>query len=124
VLGHRNREPVEDLKRRGAAEATSARALAEASDVVILCVTGSPQVESLVEGPDGRVFINRTLQPGDTYNVPLLEGVTLTAQNGSAVELDLDGQAMGTASSGGNAVEALPLDPQGVADHASDGNAG
>ena len=78
----------------------------------------------LVEGPDGRVFINRTLQPGDTYNVPLLEGVTLTAQNGSAVELDLDGQAMGTASSGGNAVEALPLDPQGVADHASDGNAG
>ena len=78
----------------------------------------------LVEGPDGKVFINRTLQPGDTYNVPLVEGVTLTAQNGSAVELDLDGQAMGTASRTGDAVEALPLDPQGVADHASDGNAG
>jgi len=78
----------------------------------------------LVEGPDGKVFINRTLQPGDIYNVPLVEGVTLTAQNGNAVELDLDGQAMGTASKTGDAVEALPLDPQGVADHANDGNAG
>jgi cytoskeleton protein RodZ len=78
----------------------------------------------LVEGPDGKVFINRTLQPGDTYNVPLVEGVTLTAQNGNAVELDLDGQAMGTASNSSDAVEALPLDPQGVADHANDGNAG
>ncbi|HEX7725771.1 MAG TPA: helix-turn-helix domain-containing protein [Rhizomicrobium sp.] len=73
----------------------------------------------LVEGPDGRVFINRTLQPGDTYNVPLVEGVTLTAQNGDAVELDLDGQAMGLASKSSDAIEALPLDPQGVADHAN-----
>ncbi|MBS0274685.1 MAG: DUF4115 domain-containing protein [Proteobacteria bacterium] len=78
----------------------------------------------LVEGSDGKVFINRTLQPGDTYNVPLVEGVTLTAQNGNAVELDLDGQAMGTASNNSDAVEALPLDPQGVADHANDGNPG
>lgn len=78
----------------------------------------------LVEGPDGKIYINRTLNPGDTYNVPLIEGITLTAQNGNAVELDLDGQAMGTASKTGDAVEALPLDPQGVADHASDGNAG
>ncbi len=75
----------------------------------------------LVEGPDGKVFINRTLQPGDTYNVPLVEGVTLTAQSGNAVELDLDGQAMGTASNNSDTVEALPLDPQGVADHANAG---
>ncbi|HSM96223.1 MAG TPA: RodZ domain-containing protein [Rhizomicrobium sp.] len=75
----------------------------------------------LVEGPDGHVYINRTLQPGDTYNVPLVEGITLTAQSGNAVELDLDGQAMGTASKTSDTVEALPLDPQGVADHASNG---
>lgn len=78
----------------------------------------------LVEGPDGKIFINRALNPGDTYNVPLIDGITLTAQNGNAVELDLDGQAMGTASKTNDAVEALPLDPQGVADHANDGNAG
>lgn len=73
----------------------------------------------LVEGSDGRVFINRALNPGDTYRVPLVEGVTLTAQNGAAIELDLDGQAMGTAGSGTETVEALPLDPQAVADHAN-----
>src|SRR5262249_47046145 len=61
VLGHRNREPVEDLKRRGATEATSARALAEASDIVVLCVTGSPHVESLVQGPDGLASAGKPL---------------------------------------------------------------
>jgi len=61
VLGHRNREPVEDLKRRGAAEATTAKALAEASDIVILCVTGSPQVESLVNGPEGLAAAGKEL---------------------------------------------------------------
>lgn len=53
VLGHRNRQPVDDLVKRGASEAASARAIAEVCDVVILCVTGSPQVEALVGGPDG-----------------------------------------------------------------------
>ena len=53
VLGHRNRAPVDDLVARGASEATSARALAEASDIVVICVTGSPEVEAIVNGPDG-----------------------------------------------------------------------
>jgi 3-hydroxyisobutyrate dehydrogenase-like beta-hydroxyacid dehydrogenase len=45
VLAHRNRQPVEDLVARGAKEARSAADLARESDIVILCVTGSPQVE-------------------------------------------------------------------------------
>jgi 3-hydroxyisobutyrate dehydrogenase-like beta-hydroxyacid dehydrogenase len=53
VLGHRKRDAVENLLARGATEATSARALGEASDIVVLCVTGSPQVRALVQGPDG-----------------------------------------------------------------------
>lgn len=53
VLGHRKREPIEDLKKRGAAEAKNARELAEACDIVFLCVTGSPEVEAIVNGPDG-----------------------------------------------------------------------
>ncbi len=53
VLGHRKREAVEDLKQRGAREAVSAADLARASDIVVLCVTGSPQVEAIVHGPDG-----------------------------------------------------------------------
>ena len=46
VLAHRKREAVDDLVRRGATEAPDAAALAAASDVVALCVTGSPQVEA------------------------------------------------------------------------------
>ena len=33
IIAHRNREPVEDLKRRGAAEAKSLRELAEICEV-------------------------------------------------------------------------------------------
>lgn len=53
VLGHRNRGPVDDLVKRGAKEAKTAAEVARNSDIVILCVTGSPQVEALVNGPGG-----------------------------------------------------------------------
>lgn len=53
VLAHRNRKPVEDLVARGAVEAASLADLARGSDVVVICVTGSPQVEALVRGKDG-----------------------------------------------------------------------
>ena len=53
VLAHRSRTAVEALVAEGAVEAKTARALAEASDVVVLCVTGSPEVSALVEGPEG-----------------------------------------------------------------------
>ncbi len=61
VLGHRNREPVEDLKKRGAAEAKSARELAENCDIVFLCVTGSPEVEAIINGPDGLASAGKPL---------------------------------------------------------------
>lgn len=61
VMGHRNRKPVEDLLGRGAREAKTAKAVAEASDVVFLCVTGSPQVEAVIRGPEG---LAAGLKPG------------------------------------------------------------
>ena len=53
VLGHRKREPVEHLKSLGAREAATPRELAAQCEIVHLCVTGSPQVEALMRGPDG-----------------------------------------------------------------------
>ena len=53
VLGHRNRAPVDDLVAKGAKEAKNAADLARACDIVFICVTGSPQIESLVRGPEG-----------------------------------------------------------------------
>jgi hypothetical protein len=61
VVAHRNRAPVDDLVARGAHEARSLVELAEASDVVVLCVTGSPQVEAVVAGPDGLAAAGRPL---------------------------------------------------------------
>jgi 3-hydroxyisobutyrate dehydrogenase-like beta-hydroxyacid dehydrogenase len=53
ILGHRNRAPVDDLVKRGAKEAKSAEEVAKNSDIVFLCVTGSPEVELLTRGPNG-----------------------------------------------------------------------
>jgi 3-hydroxyisobutyrate dehydrogenase-like beta-hydroxyacid dehydrogenase len=53
VLAHKNREPVEKLLKLGATEGKSPREIAAESDVVILCVTGSPQVEDVVYREDG-----------------------------------------------------------------------
>ncbi|MBA3519561.1 MAG: NAD(P)-dependent oxidoreductase [Rhizobiales bacterium] len=53
VLGHRNREPVDDLVGRGAVEAASPAELAARSDVVILCLPSSVEVEATVYGNAG-----------------------------------------------------------------------
>lgn len=53
IMGHRNRQPVDDLVGRGAREAKSAAEVARNSDVIFICVTGSAQVEALVRGPEG-----------------------------------------------------------------------
>jgi cytoskeleton protein RodZ len=75
----------------------------------------------LVEGTDGTVFINRTLKPGDTYQVPNYTGLTLSTPNGGAVQMILDGQAMGFAGKASKMTEALSLDPQDIADRFSHG---
>jgi 3-hydroxyisobutyrate dehydrogenase-like beta-hydroxyacid dehydrogenase len=61
VMGHRNRAPVEDLLKRGAKEAKSAKEIGAASSIVFLCVTGSREVEAVVRGADGLVA---GLKPG------------------------------------------------------------
>jgi 3-hydroxyisobutyrate dehydrogenase-like beta-hydroxyacid dehydrogenase len=52
-LAHRNRSNLADLVAAGAKEARSPAELAAGADVVILCVTGSPQVEANVYGANG-----------------------------------------------------------------------
>lgn len=53
ITVHRNRERVADLLAAGAQVAESPAALARASDVVFVCVTGSPQVEAVMLGEQG-----------------------------------------------------------------------
>jgi 3-hydroxyisobutyrate dehydrogenase-like beta-hydroxyacid dehydrogenase len=53
VMAHKNRAPVDDLIALGAKEAATPADIAAASDLVILCVTGTPQVEEAVYGAGG-----------------------------------------------------------------------
>ncbi len=53
VTAHRKREAVDDLIRRGASEVASPREMAEQVDVIVLCVTGAPQIEETLRRPDG-----------------------------------------------------------------------
>jgi 3-hydroxyisobutyrate dehydrogenase-like beta-hydroxyacid dehydrogenase len=53
IVGNRNRAPVENLVKRGAVEALNPAVAAQGSDVIIICVQVSPQVEAIVQGPNG-----------------------------------------------------------------------
>ena len=52
-MAHRNRANLQDLLAAGAVEVASRAELARGADMVLLCVTGSPQVEEIVNGEDG-----------------------------------------------------------------------
>jgi 3-hydroxyisobutyrate dehydrogenase-like beta-hydroxyacid dehydrogenase len=86
VLVHRNRKPVDDLITGGAREAKTPRAIAEASDVVFICVTGSPEVEQVVYAADGLLAGAR---PG------LVIADCSTAEPGSTVKIASDVAAKG-----------------------------
>lgn len=93
-MAHRNRAPLEDLLGKGAKEASSPREIAKAADMVILCVTGAPQVESVVYGTDG-----------------LLEGVSrgMTVIDCSTSEPDMTGRVAADLAAKGVAMADAPL---------------
>ena len=53
VLEHPGNQPLDALLTAGARTVSNAKALAEQVDVIILCVTGSPQVEAVLLGEQG-----------------------------------------------------------------------
>lgn len=53
ALAHRSRAAIDALIGKGATEAQSAAELAGGSDVVLICVTGTPQVRDVVFREDG-----------------------------------------------------------------------
>ena len=81
---------------------------------VILKARGDTHI--LVRGRDGMVYINRNLKPGDSYQLPNIVGLLLTTTNAGAVEMNLDGVAMGRAGAELQTVGDIPLDPQAIAD--------
>jgi 3-hydroxyisobutyrate dehydrogenase-like beta-hydroxyacid dehydrogenase len=86
VVGHRNRKPVDDLVAQGAAEAKSPAEVARQSDIVWICVSTSPQVETIVRevlsaAPKGLIIVDSsTSEPDSTLKLAeecRAKGVTL-----------------------------------------------
>lgn len=61
ILDHPGNQPVDDLRGMGVQVAPRIADVAQAADIIVLCVTGSPQVEAILTGPDGVVA---HLRPG------------------------------------------------------------
>ncbi|MDR5766728.1 MULTISPECIES: NAD(P)-dependent oxidoreductase [Caballeronia] len=61
VVEHPGNQPLDELLAGGVKTVANGEALARASDIVILCVTGSPEVEAVLTAPDG---VLAGLQPG------------------------------------------------------------
>ena len=61
VLEHAGNQPLDELKAAGATTATRAADLAAQAEIVILCVTGTPQVEAVLLGGGG---VLEGLKPG------------------------------------------------------------
>jgi cytoskeleton protein RodZ len=61
-------------------------------------------------GPDGTVFLSRTLQPGDVYRPDASPGWTLHARDGGAFELFVDGAAAGPLGTTGMPVLGRSID--------------
>ncbi|OED44751.1 2-hydroxy-3-oxopropionate reductase [Chromatiales bacterium (ex Bugula neritina AB1)] len=61
MMNHPGNQPVDDLIGMGAELRDSPAAVAEAADLIILCVTGSPQVKAVMTSSDGVVS---ALKPG------------------------------------------------------------
>jgi cytoskeleton protein RodZ len=77
-------------------------------------LTALQPVHVLVLGPAPAkmLFMDQTLQPGDTYRVPYLPGTTLTTTDPAALAVTLDGRLLGLAGNQGTTLTAQSLDPK------------
>jgi 3-hydroxyisobutyrate dehydrogenase-like beta-hydroxyacid dehydrogenase len=87
-VAHRNRANLHDLLAAGAVETRGCAELAAGADVIVICVTGSPQVEEIVYGNAGLLAAAR---PG------LLVIDTSTAEPASSARMRADFFARGVA---------------------------
>ncbi len=81
VIAHRNRQPVDDLVSRGAVEAGSLEELAQAAEIIVICVSNSQVVERVISG----------LKPGLKAGSVILDMGTSEPASNRALAEDLAG---------------------------------
>jgi cytoskeleton protein RodZ len=69
-----------------------------------------------VRSEDGTLYLNRDLKAGDSYQVPNITGLSMAASNAGAVEVNLDGIALGRAGQQSQVLGRVSLEPQSLMD--------
>ena len=116
--------PTAALASQAAVPAVSPSGTGQVSGQVYGAVNRNPRVvlrargdtRITVKGADGQYLLNRDLRAGDSYQVPDMPGITLATSDGGAVEVDLDGVALGRAGASQQVLGRVSLDPQALAD--------
>jgi cytoskeleton protein RodZ len=73
-------------------------------------------VRVTVKNAEGQMILNRELKSGDSYQVPNMPGISMATNNAGAVEMDLDGIALGRAGQPEQVIGRVSLDPQALTD--------
>jgi cytoskeleton protein RodZ len=107
-----NTAPAEEVAASAspAAEATRANAAGPAAVRRVVEVRALQEGWLEARGPDGTVFLSRTLQPGDVYRPDSSPGWTLHARDGALFELFVDGAAAGPLGTAGMPVLGRQID--------------
>jgi len=103
IVGHRRREPIEEMKALGAVEVSTPKEVAEAADATVIMVAMDQQVEEVVFGPNGMM---EGIKPGDgillmgTYAPSLCRKVAeaARAKGADAFDAPVVGARMGAAA--------------------------
>ncbi len=90
LLEHAGNQPLDALLAAGARTCTTPEALAQQSDMVILCVTGTPQVEAVLMGEEG---VLKGMRPG-TIIIDCSTAVPASTEKVAAMVIAQGGQFM------------------------------
>ena len=67
-----------------------------------------------VRGPDDSLVLTRLLRPGDRYNVPDRQGLTLHTGNAGGLRVMIDGREVGSLGVDGEVRRGILLEPQAL----------
>lgn len=81
---------------------------------VVLRARGDTRIT--VRSGDGTLYLNRDLKAGDSYQVPNMPGLSMATSNAGAVDVVLDGKALGRAGQQQQILGRVSLDPQSLTD--------
>jgi cytoskeleton protein RodZ len=92
----------------------AAQAMGQPGARVVLRARAATRIT--IKYADGRIFVNRDINPGDVIYVPNQAGLSMALSNAGGLEVDLDGRALGRAGADRQVLGRVSLEPQSLID--------